>query len=150
MRHKLKSLWHSVPWSFQDSQSICEYYRQFKHFLQADKGLHLPDYSWVADICSKLRSKSVTSLALDTFQGSCFVFTNPIYQIPPRQSLAEFQLRWLCWHFSTGNLQDAVLSRLHQFSSVSSLDSVLLSVPVPLFLDFLILCFQPAACPPVL
>lgn len=83
-------------------------------------------------------------------QGSCFVFTNTIYQIPPWQSLAEFQMRWLCWHFNTGNLKDAVLSHLDQFCNVSSLDTVLLSVPVPLFLDFLILCFQPAACPPVL
>lgn len=114
-----------MPWLFQDSQCICDYYRQFKHFLQADKGT-LAILFLGCRLVVQAEVKECDIPGTEYLQCSCFVFTSTIYQIPPWQSPAVLQMRELCWHFHTGILQDAVLSHLDQFSCMNSLDAVLL------------------------
>lgn len=128
-----------MPWLFQDSQHIWDYNRQFKHFLQADKdicqiplGLQTSGPGWAQRVWHPWHWV-LSGLMF-------FVFTSSIYQMHPGNPCsASAEVTLL--HSHTGILQDAFLSHLDHFSCMNSLDAVLLSVPVPLVLGCLILCF---------
>lgn len=97
--------------------------------LFASKGLHLPNYSWAADFCSKLRSKSGTSLALNTFRVHVLCLPAPFTKSHPDNPLQCSQ-----WGDFAG------ISSLVIYRMLFSPTQTSLAVQVPCYLC-LFLCF---------